>query len=99
MSRREIEETSAKAAARASRQLSRFLKDADLGKLSCTSRVEDGPPVAVISKAAKDLGADFVVIGTHGRSGLTKLLLGSVADEVLREIDRDILAVPASPNV
>jgi nucleotide-binding universal stress UspA family protein len=44
------------------------------------------------------MGKDFVVIGTHGRGGLTKLLLGSVADEILREIDRDILAVPAFRN-
>jgi hypothetical protein len=54
MSRREIEEVSAKASARASRQLSRFLKGVDLGELPCPSRVEDGRPVAMISKAAKD---------------------------------------------
>jgi nucleotide-binding universal stress UspA family protein len=34
------------------------------------------------------------VIGTHGRSGIVKLLLGSVAEEVLRSLDADILAVP-----
>jgi len=95
MSERDLEEASAKASARASRQLTRFLKDIDLGELPYPRRIAEGPPVAAISKAVKDLGADFVVIGTRGRSGWSKLLLGSVADEVLREIDRDILAVPA----
>jgi nucleotide-binding universal stress UspA family protein len=98
MSVRETEKAWAEATARASRQLDRFLKDVDLGEIPCARRLEGGPPVAAISKAAKDLSVDFIVIGTHGRSGLTKLLLGSVAEEVLREIDRDILAVPAFRN-
>jgi universal stress protein E len=37
---------------------------------------------------------DLVVIGPHGRGGLKRVLLGSVADTVLHTIDRDILVVP-----
>jgi universal stress protein E len=37
---------------------------------------------------------DLLVIGTHGRSGLLKVLLGSVTEEALRCLDVDILAVP-----
>lgn len=37
---------------------------------------------------------DLVVIGTHGRSGLKRMLLGSVADTILCTIDSDILVVP-----
>jgi Universal stress protein family len=37
---------------------------------------------------------DLVVIGTQGRSGVAKMLLGSVAEKVLRSFNIDILAVP-----
>ena len=37
---------------------------------------------------------DLLVIGTRGRSGLLKVLLGSVTEEALRFLDVDILAVP-----
>lgn len=50
----------------------------------------------VVVATAAELSADLIVIGTHGRSGLARLMLGSVADEVLRKSDRDVLAVPSS---
>lgn len=37
---------------------------------------------------------DLLVVGTHGRSGVAKVLLGSVAEEILRSLEVDILAVP-----
>nr|WP_246215685.1 universal stress protein [Microvirga makkahensis] len=39
------------------------------------------------------MGPDLLVIGTHGRSGIAKMFLGSVAEEVLRSLDVDILTV------
>lgn len=46
--------------------------------------VEDGLPAQVILQRAKDWEADLIVMGTHGRRGLDRLLLGSVAEEVVR---------------
>lgn len=43
-----------------------------------------GVPFEQIVKAAKDEHADMIVIGTHGRTGLNRLLLGSVAERVIR---------------
>ncbi len=43
-----------------------------------------GVPSAEIVKAADDEHADMIVMGTHGRSGLNRLLLGSVAERVIR---------------
>jgi nucleotide-binding universal stress UspA family protein len=43
-----------------------------------------GAPAREIARLASDLEADLVVVGTHGRTGLRRLLLGSVAAEVLR---------------
>lgn len=38
--------------------------------------------------------SDLAIIGTHGRTGIAKVLLGSVAERVLYKLDTDILAVP-----
>lgn len=43
-----------------------------------------GVPFEEIVKAAAGEGADMIVMGTHGRSGLNRLLLGSVAERVIR---------------
>lgn len=47
-------------------------------------RLEVGVPFEEIVKAAEEEGADMIVMGTHGRSGLNRLLLGSVAERVVR---------------
>ena len=46
-----------------------------------------------ITNAAKDLNADLIVIGSHGRTGLKKLFLGSVAQSVLGEAHIPVLVV------
>jgi len=46
--------------------------------------VEIGNPHHVIVEKAKELGIDVIVIATHGRSGLSHILLGSVAEKVIR---------------
>jgi nucleotide-binding universal stress UspA family protein len=54
-----------------------------------------------ILAAADELGADLLVLGTHGRRGVQRLLLGSVAERVVRLSSRPILLVPgtdAEPN-
>ena len=43
-----------------------------------------GPPAKSIVERAKENGADLIVMGTHGRSGLGHLLIGSVAERVVR---------------
>jgi len=43
-----------------------------------------GDPAAAIHQAAVDIDADFIVVGTHGRSAMEKLVLGSVAEELVR---------------
>ena len=48
-------------------------------------------PAAEILDAAQAQGADLIALATHGRSGLTRLLLGSVADKVRRGADMPVL--------
>ena len=50
-----------------------------------------GDPVAEILKAAHEVPADLIVMGTHGRSGVKRWVLGSVADQVLRDAPCPVL--------
>jgi len=54
-----------------------------------------GPPAAAIVEAAAVQKADLIVMSTHGRSGLGRLVLGSVAESVLRGTTAPILVVRA----
>jgi len=78
----------------AKRELTRFLVKNDLGMLKSSLRLKEGGALEVISDVVDQMGPDLLVIGTHGRSGLEKVLLGSVSEEVLRSLNVDILAVP-----
>ena len=49
------------------------------------TRVRDGDPVTEILAAAREVSADLIAMSTHGRSGFTRLLFGSVAEAVLRQ--------------
>jgi nucleotide-binding universal stress UspA family protein len=48
-------------------------------------RLLTGSPAQAILDLAKEEGVDLIVMGTHGRTGLTRLLLGSVAEVVVRK--------------
>ncbi|MCS6926008.1 MAG: universal stress protein [Candidatus Binatia bacterium] len=48
------------------------------------AKVTSGHPVAAICRTAEQEQADLIVIGSHGRTGLRHLLLGSVAEQVVR---------------
>ncbi len=50
----------------------------------------------VITTTADELGADLVVIASHGRSGFSRLLAGSVAEQVIRSSKVPVVAVPTS---
>lgn len=60
--------------------------------------IEDFPDQG-ICRAADELDADLVVIGSHGRTGVKRLLLGSVAERVVRLSDRNVLVARRSAGV
>ncbi len=51
-----------------------------------------------VDAEATDRGCDVVVISTHGRSGLRRLVLGSVAEAVLRHAQVPVLCIPPTPE-
>lgn len=57
--------------------------------------VREGPSTQAILEGAEEFGADLIVMGTHGRSGFRRLVLGSVTEEVLRKAPCPVLTVKA----
>lgn len=53
----------------------------------------DGSPSRAIVRSAEDNGCDLIVMGTHGRGGIDRLLLGSVAESVVRSSSVPVLTV------
>jgi nucleotide-binding universal stress UspA family protein len=52
-----------------------------------------GPPADTIVAAARELKIDHIVMGTHGKTGIERLLVGSVAEQVVRSADVPVTTV------
>ncbi|MDR3638474.1 MAG: universal stress protein [Isosphaeraceae bacterium] len=63
--------------------------------LDVSYEVRDGRPTEELLRAVEESGCDLVVMGTHGRTGLRRLLTGSVAESVLRNARCAVLALHA----
>ncbi|WP_435180944.1 universal stress protein [Halorussus sp. AFM4] len=61
--------------------------------LDAAAHFRAGRPHAVIADFAEDRDVDLVVMGSHGRSGVRRMLLGSVTERVLRSTHRSVLVV------
>lgn len=84
--------------ARAEREahLSKLVRDARTAGATAEFLVWDGDPGASIAAAAEAEQADLVVVGTRGRSGAGRMLLGSVSDHVVRHAGCPVLVVRPS---
>jgi nucleotide-binding universal stress UspA family protein len=59
--------------------------------------LKEGDPATEILSTAKANDCDLIVMGTHGRTGVSRLLMGSVAEQVLRHAACPVLTVKATP--
>jgi nucleotide-binding universal stress UspA family protein len=59
--------------------------------IDVTWKVRSGHVADAIASTARATGADVIAMSTHGRSGLGRLLFGSVAEQVLRQADVPVL--------
>ena len=71
------------------------VKRAQAAGVKAQSSLLEGDCVQCIVAAAQDAHADLIVIGSHGRGGLTRLVVGSVAEGVLRQSSIPVLIVKA----
>lgn len=65
-----------------------------LGDASIKTRVMEGVFADSILEAAKSESADIIVMGSHGRGGLDKLIMGSVAEKVLHHSSVPLFIIP-----
>ncbi|MEA3347870.1 MAG: universal stress protein [Pseudomonadota bacterium] len=73
--------------------------------IACSGEIRHGVPYEEIIKYAKEIDADLIVMATHGHTGLSHILLGSVAEKIVRyapcpvlttRVDKDDLDRPES---
>jgi universal stress protein A len=70
----------------------------EIARTRCTAQlgqvlIRTGDARDVINQTAKEIGADLIVMGTHGRRGISRALLGSVAETVVRSAPCAVLTV------
>jgi nucleotide-binding universal stress UspA family protein len=66
---------------------------AGIKDVSVVTRLVEGEPASTIVDLVRETGTDLIVIGSHGRTGLGRLLMGSVAEHVVRKADCPVLTV------
>jgi universal stress protein A len=79
----------------ARRRLARAAEQARRQGVQVRALFVEGLPADEILRAARRVRADLVVVGTHGRSGVSRLFMGSVAERVVRESRCPVLTVRA----
>ncbi len=70
-----------------------FIKDFDFHKVDYAKLIRAGKPAAQILAAAGETSPDLIVMGSEGKTGLTRILLGSVAEKVIRELPCAVMTV------
>lgn len=75
-------------------QLTRLEASYAKRKVKLRAVLQVGRPYQAIVDAAKRFQADLIIMATHGRTGVSHLLLGSVAERVVRIADRPVLTLP-----
>jgi nucleotide-binding universal stress UspA family protein len=95
LSSKTLDEMDVAARTAASKQLDRLLALARRARVQATALIVDGTAAEQLVRTAKAKRADLLVLGTHGRTGLTKLFLGSVAARVVATASCPVLTVHA----
>jgi nucleotide-binding universal stress UspA family protein len=75
-------------------ELEKLVQPALAAGVATDVRLEEGYVVAEILEGGRAFAADLIVMGTHGRSGFDRIVLGSVTEKVLRKADCPVLTVP-----
>lgn len=87
------EELEASARRGAQRELAKVVAKAQKAKARVKAVLLEGVPYDRIARVARSKRADLIVMGTHGRSGLSKFFLGSVAERVIALAPCPVLTV------
>lgn len=80
-------------------QLAKLAREKIPGSVRYETLVINGDPAERVLEAARSLEADLIVMGSHGRKGLSRIVLGSVAERVVRESSTPVLTAHSTARV
>lgn len=80
-------------------RLEAFVADARANGVAIETGLRDGDPVREILREAETGAANLLVVGTHGRSGFERLVLGSVTEKILRKANCPVLTIPPGGRI
>jgi len=72
-----------------------FLRSVNTAGVVCEPVAMEGPPAATVAQYAERIGADLIVVGSHGRSRLTAFVLGSISTRIIHQAKVPVWAVKA----
>jgi len=67
--------------------------------MEASAVLADGVPFVEIIRAARNHGADLIIMGTHGRTGLSHVMMGSQAEKVVRQAPCPVLTIKSPQHV
>jgi nucleotide-binding universal stress UspA family protein len=80
-------------------EIDRFAEPARQAGIRASAALEEGDPAHAILAFAASNDTDVLIIGTHGRSGFERWVLGSVTEKVVRKAECPVLSIPARAAV
>ena len=83
----------------AERKMRNLLRSSNFGAVKFETAFTDGSPVIDICGFAKNHDVDLIITSTHGFTGFTHVLIGSIAEQVVRHAPCSVLVVPSHPHV
>ena len=83
----------------AERKMREFVRSVNFGAVKFETVFTEGSPVLDICAFAKDHDIDLIITSTHGFSGFTHVLMGSIAEQVVRHAPCSVLVVPSHPHI
>jgi nucleotide-binding universal stress UspA family protein len=83
----------------AGRKMRELMRSVSFGSAKFETVLTEGSPVLDICAFAKDHDVDLIITSTHGLTGLKHVLIGSIAEQVVRHAQCSVLVVPSHPNM
>jgi len=83
----------------AERKMRELVRSMNFGGVKSKAVFTEGSPVLDICAFAKDHDVDLIITSTHGFTGFTHVLIGSIAEQVVRHAPCSVLVVPSHPHV
>jgi nucleotide-binding universal stress UspA family protein len=78
-------------------QMRSFVRQAKFGGVGFETIIQVGPPISEICLLTETKNIDLIITATHGRTGFEHLLMGSIAEQIVRYAPRSVLVVPSHP--